>query len=149
MAVSAETRERVYLSSRAVFCGETAAIRRSKKIREVVEKNKQPLTKLIKDLGIEEVITTLYYLLEKRVFESELKAKLEFPGLFLSSAVRNAERQASEDEAANSTADRLNEIAACKGEASNIKGKGADYGDLDDEESSIASSKSFSPRLVR
>ncbi|KAL2210048.1 hypothetical protein CC79DRAFT_1394339 [Sarocladium strictum] len=138
MVVSAEARQRVYLCSRAIFSGDNANIKSAKRVKELVDQNRQSLGNILTELG-EPVYTILQSLLDKKVFESELRAKLEFPELFRSSASRNAERQASEDEAANSTADRLNEIAAYEGEKCRDKGKGIDYGALDDEGSSCTS----------
>lgn len=144
MVVSAEARERVYLYSRAIFSGDNANIRSAKRIKELVDQNRQSLTNILTGLGVDQVHNTIQSLLDKRVFESELRAKLEFPELFRSSAARNAERQASEDEAAHSTASRLDEIAAYEGEKCNDKGKGVDYGDPDDEGSTCTSGQSQS-----
>ncbi|KAI8208702.1 hypothetical protein KHU50_003803 [Colletotrichum sp. SAR 10_65] len=50
-------------------------------------------------------------LLENRLFESDLRAKVEFPELFKTSPQQDAQREASEADAAKSVADCLGEIA--------------------------------------
>ncbi|KAI8228761.1 N-acetyl-6-hydroxytryptophan oxidase ivoB [Colletotrichum sp. SAR 10_86] len=50
-------------------------------------------------------------LLENRLFESDLRAKVEFPELFRTSPQQDAQREASEADAAKSVADCLGEIA--------------------------------------
>ncbi|KAF5492274.1 hypothetical protein CGCS363_v010671 [Colletotrichum siamense] len=57
------------------------------------------------------VYRTLKQLLEGRIFESDLRAKVEFPELFRTSPQRDAQREASEADAAKSVADCLGEIA--------------------------------------
>ncbi|KAI1772566.1 hypothetical protein F4818DRAFT_424788 [Hypoxylon cercidicola] len=114
MAHQIADRRRVYLACRAIFVGDKAQLRRPKKVREEIEKRPSALGSLNRDLGIEKVVEILRDLLERRVFESELKAKVEFPELFLSSPRQEAQREASEIDAAKSTAEALEEIVSAE-----------------------------------
>ncbi|KAI1375489.1 hypothetical protein F4677DRAFT_423017 [Hypoxylon crocopeplum] len=107
-------KRRVYLTCRAIFAGDKALLRRQKKVREEVEKRPYALGSLTHDLGIEKVVEILRDLLERRVFESELKAKVEFPELFHSSPNQDVQREASEIDAARSTAEALEEITSAE-----------------------------------
>ncbi|EED13694.1 conserved hypothetical protein [Talaromyces stipitatus ATCC 10500] len=57
-------------------------------------------------------IESLPYLLEKEIFQSDVKAKIEFPELCHSSPSRDAQRAASENNAARSVAEVLEEVAS-------------------------------------
>lgn len=114
MAYQIADRRRVYLACRAIFAGDKAHLRRPKKVREEIEKRPSALGSLNRDLGIEKVVEILRDLLERRVFESELKAKVEFPELFVSSPRQEAKREESEIGAAKSTAEALEEIASAE-----------------------------------
>ena len=106
---------RVYLLCRPIFSGNNAHIRRHKKIKELLNKSKEPLRPLLEDIGEERLIEIVRSLLECRIFASELRAKVEFPDLFRPSPSRDAQRQASEIDAARSTAEALDEIASRNG----------------------------------
>ncbi|KAL1962115.1 hypothetical protein VTN77DRAFT_582 [Rasamsonia byssochlamydoides] len=110
MAYSAAERRLVYLACRAIFAGSNAQIRKPKKIRELVDKHEQALRPQIRDFKPDKVVDILKGLLEKRIFQSDVKAKSEFPELFVSSPARDAQRAASENDAARSTAETLEEI---------------------------------------
>ncbi|KAI0377581.1 hypothetical protein F5Y04DRAFT_264163 [Hypomontagnella monticulosa] len=114
MAQQIADKRRVYLACRAIFTGDKALLRRAKKVREEVEKRQYALGSLTQDLGVEKVVEIARDLLERRVFESELKAKVEFPELFLSSLDQEVQREASEIDAARSTAEALEEIASAE-----------------------------------
>ncbi|KAI1500176.1 hypothetical protein F5X99DRAFT_419415 [Biscogniauxia marginata] len=115
MAYSQADKQRVYLASRAIFTGQKALLRRQKKVREEISRRPQVLGSLTRDLGIEKVVEILRGLLEQRIFESELRAKVEFPELFRSSLEQEIQREASEIDAAKSTAEALEEIASEEG----------------------------------
>ncbi|KAI1407606.1 hypothetical protein F5Y13DRAFT_125314 [Hypoxylon sp. FL1857] len=114
MAHQIADKRRVYLACRVIFAGDKAYLRRPKKVREEIEKRPLALGSLTHDLGIEKVVEILRDLLERRVFESELKAKVEFPELFHSSPDQEVQREASEIDAARSTAEALEEIASAE-----------------------------------
>ena len=80
-----------------------------------MERHRPSLRPLIKDFGDNKVIDIARILLEGRIFESELRAKIEFPELFLSSPARDVQRAASENDAQRSTAEALEEIASLEG----------------------------------
>jgi hypothetical protein len=47
---------------------------------------------LLKDYGFDKVVNNIKVLLEQRIFESELKAKIAFPELFQLSPVHDVQR---------------------------------------------------------
>lgn len=103
-------RERVYPACRAIFSGSKALIRKKKLVVQEIRDHGAALASL-SDIGYKEIIVIVRDLLEKQVFESDLKARLQFPKLFQSSAERDALREASELDAAQSVADILEELA--------------------------------------
>ncbi|KAK7756894.1 hypothetical protein SLS62_000910 [Diatrype stigma] len=105
-------KRRVYLAGRAIFTGDKALLRQLKKVRKVITDNKGVLRPLIRDLGEEKVVEIVRDLLERRVFETELRAKIEFPELFHSSPNQEIQREASEVDAARSVSEAINEIAS-------------------------------------
>jgi hypothetical protein len=105
------SRRQVYLLCRPIFSGNNAQVRKLKKVKELVEKSKTSLRPLLEDIGEAKLVEILRNLLENRIFESELRAKVEFPDLFRPSPFRDAQREASEIDAARSTAEALEEIA--------------------------------------
>jgi hypothetical protein len=105
-------RRRVYLACRAIFTGQNALVRKPKKIKELVEEHRRSLKPLIQDIGINKVTEILRTLLEGQIFQSELKAKLQFPELFCSTPGRNIQRAESENNAAKSVAEALEEISS-------------------------------------
>jgi len=112
MSHSQADKRRVYLTCRAIFAGNNAQLRRQKKIRDLVDEHKASLGPLIRDLGDNKVIDILKFLLEQGIFQSQVKAKIGFPELFQSSPARDVQRAASENDAARSTAEALEEIAS-------------------------------------
>ncbi|KAI1209798.1 uncharacterized protein F4807DRAFT_90313 [Annulohypoxylon truncatum] len=127
-------KRRVYLACRAIFAGDKAQLRRPKKVREEIVKRPWALGSLTHDLGIEKVVEILRDLLERRVFESELKAKVEFPELFHSSPDQEVQRETSEIDAARSAAEALEEIAS----AEHIDGESEDeFGEDTKNETSV------------
>lgn len=105
-------KRRVYLANRAIFTGEKAQLRQLKKVRKVIENNRAVLRPLTRDLGEEKVVEIARDLLERRIFESELRAKIEFPELFHSSPNQEIQREASEIDAARSVTEAINEITS-------------------------------------
>jgi len=108
-------KRRVYLACRAIFAGNDAQLRKQKKIRELVGRHRSLLGPLLSDFGADKVHEILRVLLEGQIFQSELKAKVEFPELFVSSPVRDEQRAASENDAARSAAEALEEIESLEG----------------------------------
>lgn len=111
MPSPAADNRRVYLACRAIFAGNNALLRKQKKILEVLRQHANvSLKPLIKDFGEEKVLEILKSLLEAQIFQSELKAKIEFPELFVTSLVRDVQRAASEIDATRSADEALDEI---------------------------------------
>jgi hypothetical protein len=117
MAYSSVDKRRVFLAYRTVFTGPNAHIRKSKKVREVIQQHRKSFEPLIKDFGFNKVVDIVKALLDQRVFESELKAKIAFPELFRSSPARDVQRNASENDAARSAAEALE---VCNGHMDDI-----------------------------
>jgi hypothetical protein len=103
---------RVFLAYRTVFTGPHAQIRKSKKVREVIEQHSASFQPLLKDFGFDQVADIVKNLLDQRVFESELKAKIAFPELFQTSPARDVQRNESENDAARSVAEALEELTS-------------------------------------
>lgn len=112
MPHSSADKRRVYLACRAIFAGNNAQLRRPKKIRELVDAHESSLSPLIRDCGANKVLDILKSLLEQGIFQSQVKAKIEFPELFQSSPTRDVQRATSENDAARSEAAALEEIAS-------------------------------------
>jgi len=112
MASSSANSRRVFLAYRTVFTGPQAQIRKSKKVREVIEQHRASFKPLIKDFGFNEVVDIVKTLLDQRVFESELKAKIAFPELFQTTPARDIQRNESENDAARSAAEALEELTS-------------------------------------
>ncbi|OTB19168.1 hypothetical protein K445DRAFT_72740 [Daldinia sp. EC12] len=112
MANQVEDRRRVYLACRAIFVGQKAELRKAKKVREEIERWPQVLRLLTRGLSIENVVEILRDLLAQNIFKSERKAKAAFPDLFYSPPEQEVKREASEIDAAKSTAEVLDEVAS-------------------------------------
>lgn len=121
---------RVYLACRAIFTGTNAQLRRSKKVRELVSTHRRSLQPLIQEFTAEKVVNIIKNLLEKEIFQSDVKAKIEFPELFRSSPTRDAQRAASENDAARSAAEALEEVASREGAKESDDEKGNDIVNL-------------------
>ena len=76
MAYSLADGRRVFLAYHTVLTSPYAQIRKSKKVREVIEQHGGSFQPLIKDFGFDKVVDIVKTLLDQRVFESELKAKI-------------------------------------------------------------------------
>ncbi|KAF3400327.1 hypothetical protein DPV78_006084 [Talaromyces pinophilus] len=112
MSYSAVDRRRIYLACRPIFVGNNALLRKPKKIRELLLMHLKSFPPLVQDFSIETVADIVKVLLERRIFQSDVKAKLEFPELFHSSPARDAQRATSKNDAARSVAEALEEVAS-------------------------------------
>lgn len=110
-----ENEKRVFLACRAIFDGK-ARVRKKKTILKIVLQHQQICQTLLNDLGEKHLIDILKSLLERRVFDSELEAKLAFPDLFTTSAARDLQHNTTEADAAKSEAKALENIAYLKNE---------------------------------
>lgn len=111
-----ENEQRVFLAYRAIFEGNNAQIRQPKAILKVLANNRQFTRTLLKSLGEKHVVDTLKSLLERKVFQSELEAKLAFPDLFTTSLAQDVQHNASEADAARSEAEALEDVASLEGD---------------------------------
>lgn len=112
MAYSSADGRRVFLAYRTVFTGPHAQIRKSRKVREVIEQHRGSFQSLISDFGFDKVADIVKTLLDQRIFESELRAKIAFPDLFQTSPARDVQRNESENDAAQSAAEALEELTS-------------------------------------
>jgi hypothetical protein len=110
MSHSTAEKRRVFLGYRSLFIGENANFRQPKKIRKLVQNHSTSFGAIVKDFGIEKTVDILEALLEVRVFESGIQAKLAFPELFQVTSARGVQRAASENEAVRSEAEALDEL---------------------------------------
>ncbi|KAF4908253.1 hypothetical protein CGCVW01_v012305 [Colletotrichum viniferum] len=111
MSYTLEERQRVYRTCRAIFSGHAALFRKPKKIKETLLQNRGLLKHIFQEFDEVKLADIVKQLLENRLFESDLRAKVEFPELFRTSPQQDAQREASEVDAAKSVADCLGEIA--------------------------------------
>lgn len=100
----------VYLACRPIFTGQTALVRKLKKIRELVKQHRISLDALLAEYGEQQLVKTLKVLLDDNIFQSDSKAEREFPELFQSSPLRDLQRSESEVHAVQSIAEALEEI---------------------------------------
>ncbi|OBT76527.1 hypothetical protein VF21_05437 [Pseudogymnoascus sp. 05NY08] len=112
MSHSTAEKRRVFLAYRSLFSGENANLRQAKKIRKLVKKHSSSFEALIKDFGPCKTVDILKALLEVRVFESDIQAKIAFPELFQTTPSRSVQRAAFENEAARSEAEALEELVS-------------------------------------
>lgn len=100
----------VYLACKPIFTGQTALVRKLKKIRELVKQHRISLDALVAEYGEQQLVKTLKVLLDDNIFQSDSKAEKEFPELFQSSPLRDLQRSESEVHAVQSIAEALEEI---------------------------------------
>ncbi|KAF6814843.1 ubiquinol-cytochrome-c reductase cytochrome c1 [Colletotrichum sojae] len=119
MTYTKDERQRVYTTCRAIFSGNAALLRKPKTVRKELINNQKPLEHLFHEFGEARLTEIARQLLESRIFESDLRAKVEFPDLFRTSALQDAQREASEADAAKSLAGVLGELARDENEDGN------------------------------
>ena len=101
----------VYLACQHIFRGSHSHVRKSKRIRSLIQENKPSLTDILREHNIDRTVQVVKKLLEDQVFDDTLKAKIRFPELFDVSPTQSAEREASEAEAARGEASTVREIS--------------------------------------
>ena len=111
MVSRAERRRRIFLTARAVFIGPSAQIRERKDIRPLSSRHPDTFRQLNSAFGENVVVDIICSLLENGIFESELKARLNFPELYQVSAVRSLQHDVSEQDAVNSEAEAFDSIS--------------------------------------
>ncbi|KAK5092637.1 hypothetical protein LTR70_009168 [Exophiala xenobiotica] len=121
MSYSSTEKRRVFLACRPIFTtGENAQVRKQKRVRKIVDKHRKPLRALLADFGEDKVVEILRGLLEKRIFESEVQARAQFPDLYCSSPAQNVRRVESENDAAREIAELLDEIESVEGRGEEV-----------------------------
>ncbi|KFZ19307.1 hypothetical protein V502_03720, partial [Pseudogymnoascus sp. VKM F-4520 (FW-2644)] len=112
MSHSTAENRRVFLAYRSLFSGDNANLRQAKKIRKLLKEHSSSFGALIKDFGSPKTVDILKALLESRVFESDIQAKIAFPELFQTTPSRSVLRAAFENEAARSEAEALEDLVS-------------------------------------
>ncbi|KAF7591633.1 hypothetical protein BBP40_001272 [Aspergillus hancockii] len=112
MASSAAERRQIFLACKAIFSGTNALLRKLKAVQKLVAAHQASLRTLIPNFNVNRVAIIVQGLLKKGVFQSDVKAKLEFPDLFEPSPARESQHDAFEHEAARSAVEVLEEIAS-------------------------------------
>lgn len=103
----------VYLALKNVFKGQDAHLRTPKKIRKLVQahQNDTDIRDLIAEYNLENVCNATKSLLEQRIFESTLNAKIKFPEVFDVSPAQSADRAISEAEAARAEVNMIQDMS--------------------------------------
>ena len=99
----------VYLHCSSVFKGDRAQIQKLKKVTEVLSNYRQSIKTLTNEFSLDAIAPVAKALLDRKIFESEARAKLYFPELFQPSETQEAEREASEAEVARIEAETVQE----------------------------------------
>ena len=141
-----DVQQRVFLAYRPVLEGQNALIRRQKVIQKIVSQHQHSTRSLLQSVGQKTVVETLKRLLESRVFESDLQAKLVFPHLFKTSSAQQQQHYEHEADAAKSEAEALQEVESEEGDFC-YEGPGEIVED-DEESDSVAMAESVC-RLLR
>ncbi|KAJ5882679.1 uncharacterized protein N7473_011113 [Penicillium subrubescens] len=105
-----EHKRHVYLACKAIFSAQNASIRKRKTVQKRLEDHRSSLQSLIPDFDLKKVAVICQTPLEKQIFQSEIKAKLEFPELFAPALEKDSYPLASEEEAARSEAEIIEGI---------------------------------------
>jgi hypothetical protein len=112
MIYSTPDKRRVFLAYRAIFAGQNAKLRKTKKIREVVKQHQNAFPTIIQEFGVNKIVEILSDLLQRQIFESESKAKAAFPEFFQTSPARDVQRTIAENNAAQWEAEALKDVAS-------------------------------------
>ncbi|EYE98320.1 uncharacterized protein EURHEDRAFT_206233 [Aspergillus ruber CBS 135680] len=113
MTCSAAEKRQIFLTCKAIFIGPNSLLRKSKTIKKRITKHQAELNTSIPNFEINRVTGTVQALLKKQVFQSDIKAKMEFPDLFTPSPVNNAKGNVFEAEAGRSGAPILRRNYIC------------------------------------
>ena len=111
MTCSIAEKRQIFLACKAIFTGPSASLRKTKTIQKRITSHQAALSTSIPNFEINRVTNIVQALLKEQVFQSDIKAKTEFPDLFTSSLTKNIKDNVFEAEAAHSAADILEEIA--------------------------------------
>ncbi|KAI3096101.1 hypothetical protein CBS147333_9643 [Penicillium roqueforti] len=106
-----EPDEMVYPACQHIFRGSNSQVRKLKTVKGLIEQNKIALADILREYNVERIGNVAKKLLENRVFDSTLKAKIRFPELFDVVPTQSAEREASEPEAARDEANTVQKIS--------------------------------------
>jgi len=109
--VISDYQKKVYLAYRAVFGGSNARIRKRNAISNIVAQHRQSGQIVIEGLKAKQTVHILEELLRRKLFDSEVEARLAFPDLFTITLAQDAQHSFLEADAATSEAEVLKDIA--------------------------------------
>jgi hypothetical protein len=94
MATSIDDRRRVYLACRSIFSGNDAQLRKKKAVQKKIHTciHMSSLASLA-HMNMSEIVAVARSLLERRIFESNEMARIEFPDLFQSTIVQEPSQE--------------------------------------------------------
>lgn len=102
----------VFLACKEIFTGPNAFIRKPKQIEKQITQHQAALGRSIPNFNVKKVAGIAHDLLHKRVFESDIKDKAEFSGLFTPSPAKKTQLDVPKTEAVRSTTHVLEEISS-------------------------------------
>ena len=112
-------RRSVYLHCRSIFTGANARVRKTRNVRNLLEKNKHSFGALADKYNLEIICNVAKDLLNAGIFESASKAQTQFPELFKSSGSRGEESESSDFEATKSEMDAMEAMISSEEESIN------------------------------
>lgn len=110
MTCSKAENRQTFLACKAIFTGPSASLRKTKTIQTPITAHQAALSTSIPNFEVNRVTDIVQALLKEQVFQSDIKAKMEFPDLFTPSLTKNVKDNVFGAEAARSAADTLEEI---------------------------------------
>lgn len=112
MSYSTAEKQRVFLACRPIFTGPQANLRKLKTIQKRIEDHEVRVRPMLPEYNLKRTAMIAKDLLQREVFKFDMKARVEFPELYVSSPAREVQHDAFEDEAARSVAEILDDIVS-------------------------------------
>ncbi|PLN86450.1 hypothetical protein BDW42DRAFT_190040 [Aspergillus taichungensis] len=112
MSYSVAEKQRVFLACRPIFAGFQANLRKLKLIEKRIADHEHLVRPMLPGFNLKRTAVIAKDLLQREVFKLDMKARVEFPELYVSSPAREVQHDAFEDEAARSVAEILDDIAS-------------------------------------
>ncbi|PLB34915.1 uncharacterized protein BDW47DRAFT_133937 [Aspergillus candidus] len=112
MSYSAAEKQRVFLACKPIFAGPQAGLRKLKIIKKRIADHENLIRPMLPGFNLKRTAGIAKDLLQREVFQLDMKARVEFPDLYVSSPAKEVQHDAFEDEAARSVAEKLNDIAS-------------------------------------
>ena len=127
----------VYLHCSSIFSGANALVRKAKKVSQLLQTHRASINTLTREFTVSDIATVAKELLEEQIFESQPRARLRFPELFQPSETREAEREASEEEAIRIEAEAAQDLVLTSDDEGGDEGRdfeqGEQHAELDED----------------